>query len=355
MLVFLVPGFFGALAKVVSFEGYNNMRSESVCRTRDYYVHAGHHSDPFTNSVAFDGWDLEYIQLSSGQYQCNTKELWLSGLQIYTEIGNVTSHQLGIAWADSFVFALPWCMEREGRINGRSWMANDLVIFRGENDYDALVPPTKLLIVAVSRKVVAEYMEAVEHVSVKDWLKRGMFLVDDSTCTASMTKVFLGMLDVCHDDPEMLSHPEVRSALMQKAMETLAPVILKNFTVPAIVHREFNHVQIVRRAREFLVDNISEPMQIIDVCRELRVSRRVLQYSFQDLLNINPVSYLRLLRLNGARRDLVSAGDGAVQVKDVVASWGFWHLSRFSSEYKKIFNELPSETLNRVKRDIRAL
>lgn len=114
-------------------------------------------------------------------------------------------------------------------------------------------------------------------------------------------------------------------------------------------------MQIARRAREFLIDNISEPMQIIDVCRELRVSRRVLQYSFQDLLNINPVSYLRLLRLNGARRELVNAGGRPVQVKDVVANWGFWHLSRFSSEYKKIFNELPSETLSRAKQEVRML
>ncbi|WP_260956084.1 helix-turn-helix domain-containing protein [Pseudomonas citri] len=330
------------------------MKPENVCRTNDYYVHTGDHSDPFTNSVAFDGWDLEYVQLSPGQYHCQTKELWISGLQIYTEIGNVTSHQFGIAWADSFVFALPWSMAHEGRVNGRSWMARELVMFRGENDYDALVPPTKLLIVAISRKIVAEYMETVEHVAVHDWLKRGMFLVNDTASIASMIEVFIGMLDVCHEDPEVLSHPEVRSALMQKAMETLAPLILQNFKVPAIVHREFNHVQIVRRAREFLLDNISEPTQIIDVCRELRISRRVLQYSFQDLLNINPVSYLRLLRLNGARHDLVNASDCTVQVKDVVASWGFWHLSRFSSEYKKIFNELPSETLSRVKKGVQS-
>lgn len=200
------------------------MKLEKVCRTSDYYVHASHHSDPFTNSAAFDGWDLEYAQLSSGQYQCDTKELWLSGLQIYTEVGNVTSHQSGIAWANSFVFALPWRMAHEGRANGRSWAANEVVMFRGEYDYDALVPPAKLLIVAISREVVAEYMEAVEHVSVNNWLKRGMLLVSDAACTASMIEVFIGMLDACHDDPELLSRPEVRSALMQKTMEVLSPL-----------------------------------------------------------------------------------------------------------------------------------
>jgi len=35
-------------------------------------------------------------------------------------------------------------------------------------------------------------------------------------------------------------------------------------------------------------------------------------------------------------------------VKDVVAHWGFWHLSRFSAEYRALFGELPSDTLKRA-------
>lgn len=312
-----------------------------------YYVQEALHSNPFTNSAAFDGWDLDYTQLSSGQYQCETREMWIPGLQIYTEAGNVTSNQLGTAWCNSYVFALPCSMEHEGRINGRRW-DRELVAFRGENEYDALVPPMKLLIVAVSRDSVAEYMETVEHVSVTDWLKRGMLLVEDQAYRSRMVEAFTGVLDGCCADSSLLSHRQARSAVKQATMEIIAPIILQNLNLPPIIYREFNHVQIVRRAREFLLDNITEPMQIIDVCREIGVSRRALQYSFQDLLNINPVTYLRLLRLNGARRDLINAGEKPVQVKDVVARWGFWHLSRFSSEYKQIFNELPSETLRHV-------
>jgi AraC family ethanolamine operon transcriptional activator len=34
-------------------------------------------------------------------------------------------------------------------------------------------------------------------------------------------------------------------------------------------------------------------------------------------------------------------------VKDAVEAYGFWHLSRFSRDYKTMFGELPSETLRR--------
>jgi len=32
-------------------------------------------------------------------------------------------------------------------------------------------------------------------------------------------------------------------------------------------------------------------------------------------------------------------------VQDIAARWGFWHLSHFANDYRRMFGELPSETL----------
>jgi AraC family ethanolamine operon transcriptional activator len=32
-------------------------------------------------------------------------------------------------------------------------------------------------------------------------------------------------------------------------------------------------------------------------------------------------------------------------VQDVAAAWGFWHLSQFATDYRKLFGMRPSETL----------
>lgn len=34
-------------------------------------------------------------------------------------------------------------------------------------------------------------------------------------------------------------------------------------------------------------------------------------------------------------------------VQEVAARWGFWHLSRFASDYRTLFGESPSQTLRR--------
>jgi len=66
------------------------------------------------------------------------------------------------------------------------------------------------------------------------------------------------------------------------------------------------------------------------------------------VLGISPKRYLRLVRLNGVRRDLKSrAHEARVKVQDVAARWGFSHMGHFSQDYKALFGELPSETRRR--------
>jgi AraC family ethanolamine operon transcriptional activator len=58
-----------------------------------------------------------------------------------------------------------------------------------------------------------------------------------------------------------------------------------------------------------------------------------------------PAIYLRTIRLNGARRDLCNASRESRSVQDVAAAWGFWHLSQFATDYRKLFGMRPSDTL----------
>lgn len=315
----------------------------------DFCIKTLHHSEPFTNAEAFDGWDLEYTQLSAGKYGCESKELRMRSIQIYTERFNVTSNQRGTAWDNSYVFAFPTQMDQDGRINGRNW-GREILAFRGENEYDALVPPMNLLVIAVSREILADYLWAFERKTAESWLRRDVLLIPDQERLVSTVQAFTVMLENCCTNSNLLADSNYRFMLEETTMEMLAPLILNNLAPAPFAYKAFNHTQIVNRARQFLFENIDEPLQIIDVCNALGISRRVLQYSFQDVLDINPVAYLRLLRLNGARRDLIHAREKSSQVKDVVTRWGFWHLSRFSSEYKKMFNELPSETLRQATR-----
>jgi AraC family ethanolamine operon transcriptional activator len=89
-----------------------------------------------------------------------------------------------------------------------------------------------------------------------------------------------------------------------------------------------------------------EAISVPELCAATGVSRRALQYAFEDVLHLSPVTYLRAMRLNRVRAELLAGC--ADSVGDIAARWGFWHLSRFAAEYRELFGELPSATRTRA-------
>lgn len=93
----------------------------------------------------------------------------------------------------------------------------------------------------------------------------------------------------------------------------------------------------------------------VDLALELGVCLRSLETAFRASMGMPPVRYLKLLRLNRAREQLARLEPDATQVGVVARDLGFTELGRFSGEYRRLFGELPSETLRKPPRKVRAM
>jgi AraC family ethanolamine operon transcriptional activator len=300
--------------------------------------------DESTYRQTLVNWELEVVQLSRGDIAGESKEVNLEGLHILHEsFRNVTLNHYGRARANSFVFALPLALRGEARHNGHFW-TSELNVFRSERDIDAVLPPMELLSLVIDRNLLNGYVQATEHIDLEQWLSRQALMIEDPAASAGLAHSLCEILSSCFDGEVDLGCEPARKAVRNAILEAIAPVVVRHLDVRPAPFREFSRSMVVRKAREHVLERITEPLQVIDLCRAAGVSRRALQQSFQDVLGVNPVAYLRMLRLSGARRDLLNAS-AQTQVKEVVAAWGFWHLSRFSQEYRQMFGELPSETL----------
>ena len=94
--------------------------------------------------------------------------------------------------------------------------------------------------------------------------------------------------------------------------------------------------------------NLRRNIYMNEICDAAGVSERGLRYAFEDLFGTSPNRYLSMLRLCAACRSLSMADSSRRSVKAIALSCGL--LSRFADNYRKVFGELPRDTLMRAPR-----
>lgn len=105
-------------------------------------------------------------------------------------------------------------------------------------------------------------------------------------------------------------------------------------------------IKIVKKAEEYMHHHLHNPIKISEICRMTNTSERVLEYAFNKIYGLSPKRFLTVLRLNKARKQLLGSSAYDVNVTNIAMSCGFRHMGRFAAEYKSMFGELPSQTLN---------
>ena len=98
-------------------------------------------------------------------------------------------------------------------------------------------------------------------------------------------------------------------------------------------------------AENYIAESGSNQITIAELCLVANVSERTLEYAFREQYDLTPKSYTLIHRMNNVRKQLRKSNAGKGTISEIARLHGFWHMGQFSADYKKIFAELPSETL----------
>lgn len=92
----------------------------------------------------------------------------------------------------------------------------------------------------------------------------------------------------------------------------------------------------------YMRSRLYAPISLVDLANAIGVSPRTLHVLCHRHRGVAPMVLLRQLRLDAARRRLLS--EPGTSVTDVALAFGFGHLGRFSAYYRERFGELPRDT-----------
>jgi AraC-like DNA-binding protein len=151
---------------------------------------------------------------------------------------------------------------------------------------------------------------------------------------------------VAKTTPNMFENDEVVRAVEHSLLHAMISCLVDSDRMEMTTGCR-SHLGIVSRLEEFLITNPDRPLYLAEVCAATGASERTLRVSCHEHLGMGPIKYLWLRRMHLVRRILLRANPQTATVTDVATDHGFWELGRFSVAYRRLFGEMPSDSLRR--------
>lgn len=290
--------------------------------------------DVTQHATQLPGWQQEFDQIERGRFAGEIVDIVGQGLRLYRERANLGVSQSIHFPADQWHFVLPLSWS-----SNRLYRSDALTVLPCCEEFSSVTPPDyDLLVLSIERR---------SH----PWLEQ-----DEKRLR--LLRVAPSLLERLRQEWRMLTaysrHVDgaVSSSVQQAMLRQLeAGIELLLDTSSQQVSRDDSSSY---RTRRYIVDRChaltrarpDNPPSLMELCGQLRISRRTLQYSFQNETGQTPTHYLRALRLNAVRRHLLQ--DPALSLADAAAQQGFFHQSYFTREYRRLFLEPPSVTRQRL-------
>jgi len=294
------------------------------------------------------GWDLHYDQIDCGRFEGRFTDIRLPGMQLFAETTARRIRQRGTLLPDSCGIGAMLQGRGALAINGVQTGTGTLLMCNG-TELDICTPPDCTVAgVVVDADELQSAVESMADLGLRLEPDTLLAMTSPEVALAPWRGMLLAAIEVAVERPQALRDATARQRMRDDLLLTLIDAMAGAYRDDGLLRID-SRKRVVDRACELVLARPDEPPSLFEVCRRVGASPRKLGYCFQDTLGVSPGRYLKAIRLNAARRDLSRSDGPNVSVYEVAARWGFWHFGHFSADYKKLFAELPSETLRRAR------
>ena len=289
-----------------------------------------------------------YTQLQAGQLNGDYLEANLGDVQIFRESLNAGA-LIEAAPASSFLpFAAITSNADNFKYCGKQREKNTILQATGGFWDASFQESLSFIVAAFDRDAFSRNIESLTGEEVPQAWFISQACLTEPNALQSYANGLDTILTIIKNRPEILAKENVQRMLSDSILRLIFEVLKKATPINEQQVNQSNRARGVRLVIDYLHSYAEQVPTIAQLCNIAQLSERNLQYAFNEYLGITPIRYLRLVRLNGVKRDLVLAHPKRDRIVDIALNWGFIELGRFAGEYRQLFQELPSVTLNNI-------
>ena len=208
--------------------------------------------------------------------------------------------------------------------------AGDIIFWDGSRSYNLLTNDTvKFRIVTIKKDRLGSLLPLLEnaiHNTIRDTNKVL------STTLKEVWEEFTS--EIQKEKKDFLNAEEKILKVIKELLSTQIPKVQK-LTVGE---------KVCLKICEDIYKYIDAKVNIKSLSKEYNISEKTMQTSFKSLYGVTPSKFIRQMKLNHVYHSLKYKNDKKESVIKIAHKWGFTHMGHFSSYYKKLFEETPTQT-----------
>jgi len=304
-----------------------------------------HFEDLDDQALGFAQFDQHYCQTGPGRFAgtiCLYPET--GGVRVCREQTNVPLMQQGALRTGARMFAVPLNVRRCTTYQGVA-MSDTIAHLAGGQTFEVhSAGAVDYVMVSVDDDAFAGYAEYLGGLDTLHWLTQSTLSVGRAALERVSAEVG-ACVDAVAQDTAALRFGNARKALREDVIGSLLHLLVEAAPPPRRNVTHLTYADVVQRSREHVQANRDEAISVMDLCRLLRVSRRTLQTSFQEVSGVSPSTYLRAVRLTAVRKLLRETPAAELGIGSAAARWGFLNSSKFAADFRNMFGISPSQVV----------
>lgn len=251
---------------------------------------------------------------------------------------NRTTFTKGIFSEEYMTFGFLLDAHEDSRLNGKTFQKHDILLGNENMTVDYYLPPDSTW-TSFQFKRDDLYKTNI----ILPNRESTIYTLDKkikSTFARKVSNIF-ALVEGMSDNPDT----SLNSDLLYNYVLSLYTYTIDQST--SCVHLKRNEsLLLARKIYEYLHEHAAEPVQMIHLTHLTGKSERSIERIFKKHFGISPYNYLKLHRLHLIRHKLMEQNRmDPGNITYIAMDTGFMHMGYFGSEYKKLFHEMPSETL----------
>jgi AraC-like DNA-binding protein len=312
-------------------------------------VHTRLFREPQELQAAQSGVDFQIVPLGRDPFMAKLTTLDLGDISLH--VGHV-SPLMGFAKvaADSAVLQLPLEAVETLLLNGVACQAGVVGIYACEAELLRANPqPSSFASLILPFGSVERLLEPLPR--SKLLCPSGYALLRaEAAIRERYERIALAAHEVALSVPDLFNVEQSRLALREALLHAARDLISPEHALETRMPRNSRVLRrIIVSADEYLRTHMDRQIYTEELCDVLAVSASCLADAFQAAFMVSPHRFLKLRRMSMVRLALQSRDGPAPLVKSVALGHGFWHLGQFAHDYREIYGEAPSETLERAR------